>query len=182
MTNSFISFLNWGIAKDEALHQALKSLAGKRVRLVLPLFLTSGGSLDFEIEADGLLRELGMQTIFSSSDRKPESDKSASPHVTIIVNSDISKGLRIEGDALAAERLGPLVQLIKSRVSPLEKLWKDSPLSQFARQAADYAANESGVVVGRAQADAHHQALREFRDSLDRLEKRIDQLAGTKAL
>lgn len=182
MTNSFISFLNWGIAKDEALHQALKSLSGKRVRLVLPIFFTSGGSLDFEIEADGLLRELGFQTVFSSSNLQSGSEKSAVPDVTIIINSDISKGLRIEGDALAAERLGPLVQLIKSRFSPLEKLWKGSPFAQFAKQAADYAVNESGVVIGRAQADAHHQTLREFRDSLDRLEKRIDQLAGTKAL
>lgn len=181
MTNSFISLLNWAIAKDEALHQALKSLSGKRVRLVLPLFVTSGGCVDFEIEADGLLHELGLQTVFSASGRKAESDsKAGQPDVTIIINTDISKGVRIEGDAIAAERLGPLVQLIKSRFMPFEKLWKDSPFAQFAKQAADYAVNESGIIIGRAQADAHHQALREFRDALDRLEKRIDQISGAK--
>ena len=78
---------------------------------------------------------------------------------------------------LDAERLGPLTSLIKERVSPWDRFWKNSPAGLIAKQVADYAIHESDLVVTRAQADAHHQAIRAFRDAIDRLEKRVDQLA-----
>jgi ubiquinone biosynthesis protein UbiJ len=156
---NIINVLNFAIGRDDDLHKALKGLAGKRLRLVFPV----GGSVDCEIEADGLLKEF-------SRNAHPE------PHITIIVQSDIRKGLRIEGDAVVAERLSPLVKVIKDRLSPWERFWNNSMAGAIAKQVAEYAVHESDLMVSRQQAQAHHDALRQFRDALDRLEKRIDAL------
>lgn len=160
MIKNFINVLNWAIGRDDDLHKALKGLAGKRLRLVFPI----GTSLDCEIEADGLLKEFSRGS-------------TVEPHVTIIVQSDLTKGLRIEGDAVVAERLSPLVKVIKDRVSPWERFWNNSMAGAIAKQVAQYAIHESDLIVSRQQAQAHHDALRQFRDALDRLEKRIDALS-----
>ncbi len=160
MIKNFINVLNWAIGRDDDLHKALKGLAGKRLRLVFPI----GTSLDCEIEADGLLKEFSRGSTIE-------------PHVTIIVQSDLTKGLRIEGDAVVAERLSPLVKVIKDRVSPWERFWNNSMAGAIAKQVAQYAIHESDLIVSRQQAQAHHDALRQFRDALDRLEKRIDALS-----
>lgn len=173
MVTNVIAALNWAIAKDEPLHLALKSLSGKRLRLVFPI----GGSVDWEIEADGLLKEVGLQTRHSAMSTAGVDAPPRTPDVTLILNADIAKAIRIEGDAMAAERLGPLVKLLKERFSPWERFWAQSPAGRLAKQAADYAVHEAGILVGRQQAEQHHQALREFRDALDRLEKRIDALS-----
>ena len=159
MTGTFVSFLNFAISRDDDLHKALKGLAGKRLRLVFPV----GGSLDCEIEVDGLLKEF-------SRNAHPE------PHVTVIVQSDLTKGPRIEGDAIVAERLSPLVKVIKERISPWERFWNNSMAGAIAKQVAEYAIHESDLMVSRQQAQAHHEALRQFRDALDRLEKRIEAI------
>ncbi len=159
MIKNIINVLNFAIERDDDLHKALKGLAGRRLRVMFPV----GGNVDCEIEADGLLKEF-------SRNAHPE------PHVTIIVQSDITKGLRIEGDAVVAERLGPLAKVIKERVSPWERFWNNSMAGAIAKQVAEYAIHESDLVVSRPQAQAHHEALRQFRDALDRLEKRIDAL------
>lgn len=159
MVRNFINVLNWAIARDDDLHKALKGIAGKRIRIVFPV----GGSLDCEIEADGLLKEF-------SRAAQPE------PHVTIIVQSDISKGLRIEGDAGVAERLSPLARVIKERVSPWDRFWNNSMAGAIAKQVAEYAIHESDLMVSRQQAQAHHEALRQFREALDRLEKRVEAI------
>jgi ubiquinone biosynthesis protein UbiJ len=159
MIQNLINVLNFAIGRDDDLHKALKGLAGKRLRVVFPV----GGSVDCEIEADGLLKEF-------SRNAHPE------PNVTIIVQSDIRKGLRIEGDAVVAERLSPLVKVIKDRLSPWERFWNNSMAGAIAKQVAEYAINESDLMVSQQQAQAHHDALRQFRDALDRLEKRIDAL------
>jgi ubiquinone biosynthesis protein UbiJ len=77
---------------------------------------------------------------------------------------------------MVVERLAPLVKLIKERLSPWEHFWNQSPAGQFARQAAEFAVHEAGVLVSRQQIQEHDQTLRNFRDALDRLEKRIDAL------
>jgi ubiquinone biosynthesis protein UbiJ len=47
----------------------------------------------------------------------------------------------------------------------------------MARQAAEFAVHEAGVLVSRQQIQEHDQVLRGFRDALDRLEKRVDSLS-----
>ena len=173
MASNLIAALNWAISKDEPLHLALKNLSGKRLRVVFPI----GGSVDWEVEADGLLKEVGLQTRYSAMSTAGVEEPRRAPDVTLMLSADISKSIRIEGDAMAAERLGPLVKLLKDRFSPWERFWAQSPAGRLAKQAADYAVHEAGVMVGRQQAEQHHQALREFRDALDRLEKRIDALS-----
>ena len=172
MIHNIVSALNWGVAKDEPLHQALKGLAGKRLRIVFPI----GGSVDWEIEADGLLKEVGVQTKYSTASTSGISSAPKAPDVTITIQTDLSKGLRIEGDAIVAEKLGPLVKLMKDRVSPWERFWNQSPAGIFAKQVADYAIHESNIVVSRTHAEQHQQLLRQFGDALNRLEKLIDAL------
>lgn len=172
MMHNIIAFLNWAISKDDPLHKALAGLAGKRLRVVLPI----GGSLDLEIESDGLLREVGLKTRFSSVRTADIGSPERQPDVIIKVQADITKGVHIEGDAMVAEKLGPLVKVFKEKLSPWERFWNQSMAGSIAKQVADYAVHEAGALVSRRQADAQHQALRDFRDALDRLEKRIDAL------
>ena len=159
MIQNLINVLNFAISRDDDLHKALKGLAGKRLRLVFPV----GGSLDCEIEADGLLKEFSRNAHHE-------------PHITVIVQSDLTKGPRIEGDAVVAERLSPLVKVIRERVSPWERFWNNSMAGAIAKQVAEYAIHESDLMVSRQQANSHHEALRQFRDALDRLEKRIESI------
>lgn len=172
MMHNFIALLNWAISKDEALHQALAPLSGKRLRLVFPI----GGSVDWEIEADGLLRELGFETRFSSLRTAGIDQPEKNPDVIIKFQSGPGKSLHIEGDAMVAEKLAPLAKLVKERFWPWERFWSQSMAGAIAKQIADYAVHEAGAIVGKSQADAHQQALRDFHDALNRLEKRIDAL------
>ena len=168
-----VSALNWAIAKDEPLHIALRGLSGKRLRIVLPVL----GSLDWEIEADGLLKEVGLKNQYGQLKSAASAGAGREPDVTITISTDLSRGPRIEGDAMVAERLAPLVKLLKDRVSPWEHFWSHSPAGQMARQAAEFAVHEAGVLVSRQQIQEHDQVLRGFRDALDRLEKRVDSLS-----
>jgi ubiquinone biosynthesis protein UbiJ len=175
--NNLIAGLNWAIERDESLHQVLRGLAGKRIRVLLP----AGAVLDWAIEADGLLQDLSLAGSESAAH---------SPHVVIQMNTGLSgasasgaaRGVRIEGDASVAERLGPLLNLVKERVSPWEHFWNNSPAGLLAKQVADYAMHEARVVVSRDQADQHQAQLRQLRDAIDRLEKRIDQFERTRSL
>ena len=174
MVNNLIAVINWAIEKDEPFHRALKGLSGKRIRIVFPV----GGSVDWSVERDGLLKEVGLRSSRQTSASPDAASVAAGdPDVTIVVSTDLQKPVRIEGDAMVAERLGPLISLIKERVSPWDRFWKNSPAGILVKQVADYAIHESDLVVTRAQADAHHQAIRGLRDAIDRLEKRVDQLA-----
>ena len=168
-----VSALNWAIAKDEPLHLALKGLSGKRLQVVLPVV----GSLDWEIEADGLLKEIGLSHQVVQVNSAGAANPRREPDVTLRFGTEISRGPRIEGDAMVVERLAPLVKLIKDRLSPWEHFWNQSPAGQLARQAAEFAVHEAGVLVSRNQVAEHDQMLRNFRDALDRLEKRIDGLS-----
>jgi ubiquinone biosynthesis protein UbiJ len=165
-----LSALNWAIAKDEPLHLALKGLSGKRLQVVLPVL----GSLDWEIEADGLLKEIGLRHQAAQGN---STGLRREPDVTLRFSTEISRGPRIEGDAMVVERLAPLAKLMKDRLSPWEHFWNQSPAGQLARQAAEFAVHEAGVLVSRQQIAEHDQMLRNFRDALDRLEKRIDALS-----
>ena len=172
-----LSALNWAIAKDEPLHLALKGLSGKRLQVVLPVV----GSLDWEIEADGLLKEIGLRHQAMQANSAGAGSSRRDPDVTLRFSAEISRGPRIEGDAMVVERLAPLVRLMKDRLSPWEHFWNQSPAGQLARQAAEFAVHEAGVLVSRQQIAEHDQMLRNFRDALDRLEKRIDGLSQTKS-
>jgi ubiquinone biosynthesis protein UbiJ len=168
-SNNLIAALNWAIEKDEPLHRALKEVSGRRIRVDLPV---ATASFFWAIESDGLLADLGLG----------QSEDHRGPDVVIYIDPSASRGLRIEGDAAVAERLAPLADLLKQRLSPWEKFWNDSPFGILARQLADYAIYESALIISRPQADAHLQAVRQFRDAVDRFEKRLDQAQRTRSL
>jgi ubiquinone biosynthesis protein UbiJ len=174
LRNNLLSAINWAISRDDALHAALRGLAGRRLRVLLP----ADAALEWVIEADGLLRELGVRAAGRSASMvaagSPASDPESLPDVTVRVVADLASPVRIEGDALVAERLAPLIALIKSRLSPWEQFWNASPAGMAARQFADYARYEAGLVIGREDLARHAEQIRHLMAALDRLEKRVD--------
>ncbi|MFM7965400.1 MAG: hypothetical protein ACKPBE_02880, partial [Betaproteobacteria bacterium] len=88
MAIDVLSALNWAIAKDEPLHLALKGLSGKRLQVVLP----GVGSLDWEIEADGLLKEVGLKNQYAQVNSAGDAGSGRSPDVTLTVTTDLSRG------------------------------------------------------------------------------------------
>ncbi|MEY3917049.1 MAG: hypothetical protein RLZZ140_612, partial [Pseudomonadota bacterium] len=72
-------------------------------------------SVDWAIEADGLLKELGLQSTQQRQAALAQESDASLPDVTILVSADITRSIRIEGDAMVAERLSPLVALMKER-------------------------------------------------------------------
>jgi ubiquinone biosynthesis protein UbiJ len=174
LASNLLAALNWAIEKDEALHEALRGLAGKKIAVVLPF----GVRVNWALEADGLLHELNLASAanHSNTGNQQESFASREPDVVITVAGKIAKGVRIEGAAAVVEKLAPLGKLVKERVSPWEQFWANSPPALAAKQLADYAIYEANLVTSRQQAASHLEALRELKNSLDRLEKRIERL------
>ena len=55
--------------------------------------------------------------------------------------------------------------------------WHVDAAARLAAAAADYATDESGLLVRRAELDAHAAALQALRDAIERLDKRVSRLA-----
>jgi len=55
--------------------------------------------------------------------------------------------------------------------------WHADAAARLAAAAADYATDESGLLVRRAELDAHAGELLALRDAIERLDKRISRLA-----
>ena len=55
--------------------------------------------------------------------------------------------------------------------------WHVDAATRLAAAAADYATDESGMLVRRAELDAHAGELQALRDAIERLDKRISRLA-----
>lgn len=172
---NLIAGLNWAIENDRPLHEVLKGLCGKKIRVELPI----GARLDWEIEADGLLKDIDLSS-GASAQQNADSLSKAKPHITVFL--DWVDGMRIEGSASTAEQLGPLLTLAKSRLLPWQTFLKDSPAGLMAKQTADYALHEAGLAVHKDLMENHKASLRSLRDSLERLEKRLDQLERTRSL
>ena len=83
------------------------------------------------------------------------------------------QGMRIEGDAALAQSLVPLLEVLADRVSPLQMLIAQSPVTRLAQKAVHYAVYDAGILVTRPEVTAHAQSLRALRERIDRLEKRL---------
>ncbi|NBV88503.1 MAG: hypothetical protein EBR88_03160, partial [Betaproteobacteria bacterium] len=83
------------------------------------------------------------------------------------------KGLRIEGDAEVAQQLVPLIQLMRSRLSPFGQAASQSWPVQAAQRAAHFAVHETDVLATRPMVEAQQQALQALRDRIARFEKRL---------
>ena len=82
-------------------------------------------------------------------------------------------GVRIEGDAALAQRLMPLLEVMRARLSPFQLAIARFPLLGAAQRAAQYAVYEAGILVRREELAVHAQSLRALRERIDRLEKRV---------
>ena len=86
------------------------------------------------------------------------------------------KGIRIQGDAAVAEKLGPLIAVIRAKTSPVVDAVTSHPLAFMAKRLVDYAIHDAKLVVTKQDFQAHAQELRGLRDAADRLEKKIQML------
>lgn len=177
--------LNFAIERDEALHEQLKGLAGRRVavRFMVP-GPWDGQTLEWVFAADGLLESVARA--------RSAEGLAVAPDVTLGLTSEFFgsaitqvvsgrptpassfKGVRIEGDAAVAEQLGPLLAVFKERLDPVRLLIARSPAASMAKQAIDYAIHDAGWVLTREEFEPHTKAVRSLRDAIDRLEKRLD--------
>jgi ubiquinone biosynthesis protein UbiJ len=83
------------------------------------------------------------------------------------------KGIRIQGDAAVAEKLGPLISVIRAKTAPVFDAVTSHPLAFMAKRLVDYAIHDAKLVVTKQEFQDHTQQLRSLRDAADRLDKKI---------
>ena len=206
-----VQAINFAIERDEDLHDHLKPLAGKTIELVFDLQgPLQGKRLRLQIEADGLLREpsasaQSSQVTVSSAQLAAQANQSSEAKqeadVTLQVGSEFfvgaleqavsgglgatagpgMKGIRIQGDAAVAEKLGPLIAVIRAKTSPVVDAVTSHPLAFMAKRLVDYAIHDAKLVVTKQDFQDHTQQLRSLRDATDRLEKKIQALEQSRA-
>ena len=168
--------------------------AGKTVIVQLPL-----GRLCFEINASGCLetlKELDGPTLLLEISAKALSDLTASSGN---LKEQAFKAVKITGDADLAQLIGRLAgQLRWEYEEDLARLVGDAPANFAVRQGkkfvsasrsaasdlldnvVEYVSEERKVLLNKRDFMVHKSELSELRDSVDRLEKRI-QLIEQKA-
>ncbi len=209
--SAVVQAINFAIERDKDLHDHLKPLAGKTIELIFDLQGPwQGRRLRLRIEADGLLHEPTVQPsgsggVVKSSQPALQPDAQASPEaeadVTLQVGSEFfvgvfeqvlsggsagaagpgMKGIRIQGDAAVAEKLGPLIAVIRTKTSPVVDVVTSHPLAFMAKRMVNYAIHDAKLVVTKQDFQAHAQEIRGLRDAADRLEKKIQALEQARA-
>lgn len=170
--------LNFAIERDPLVHQACQGLAGRVLRLQLES--SPGRHLDWCFAADGLLEAVSL----SSRQASQEAIEPVPPCLVLTLQPAALKsifsteahgvsGIRIEGDAALAERLGPLVAVLREKVSLWRLALASHPIALAATETVLDAATNGRFVLTRAQVNDTAQRLRRLREGLDRLEQRL---------
>ncbi|MGA0882613.1 MAG: hypothetical protein ACO3QP_07365 [Burkholderiaceae bacterium] len=181
-----LAALNFAIERDRALHDQLRSLAGCHIVVAFEGFSPLAiPALSARFAPDGLLEAVTTDAsapidvrltltpaFFLASMEQFFSKASAGPSM---------KGVRIEGDAEIAQKLTPLIALMRARISPLGQAVQKSWPAQAAQKVAHHAIYETDVLVSRAQVDSHQQDLQALRDRIARFEKRLQSVEATSA-
>jgi ubiquinone biosynthesis protein UbiJ len=204
--SAVVQAINFAIERDEDLHDHLKPLAGKTIELVFDLQgPLQGKRVRLQIEADGLLHEPSAKHASSAASlpSTQSADEDREANVTLQIGSEFfvgaleqvvagglgsgaaagpgMKGIRIQGDAAVAEKLGPLIAVIRSKTAPVFDAATSHPLAFMAKRFVDYAIHDAKLVVTRQDFQSHTQDLRTLRDAADRLEKKIQALEQARA-
>ncbi len=153
--------INFGIEADPALHDICRGLAGRRLRL-RPEFLAMG-EIDVAFAADGLLDSL---------------EPGAEPDLVLVLTKPSRDGLRIEGNALLAERLAPLSSLISARAEELQARLMSVPWVSRAAAGLQASLRSGEWVLTQAQFDDTAARLRRLREGLDRVERRLSSFSA----
>ncbi|CAM8623221.1 hypothetical protein MCEMSEM47_00161 [Burkholderiales bacterium] len=181
-----LAALNFAIERDRALHDQLRSLAGSHIAVSFEGFAPLQiPSLCARFAQDGLLESVG------TSESTPIDVRLTLTPAFFIASVDqffsktasgpSMRGLRIEGDVEIAQRLNPLIQLMRTRLSPLGQTVGASWPVQAAQRALNQAIQNSDVLLKRDRFDAHQQDLQALRDRLARFEKRLQSAEATSA-
>lgn len=185
-----IAALNFAIERDRPLHDQLRRLAGRTITMEFEGFEPLPvPALSAQFAADGLLQSLGASpapepdvrltltpTFFIASVEQLFSGGGAGPSL---------KGLRIQGDLEVAQQLTPLIQLMRSRLSPLgqaaSQSWPAQAAQNAAQKAAHFAIHEAGVLATKPMLQEQQQAIQALRDRIARFEKRLQSAEATRA-
>lgn len=178
--------LNQAIALDDQARPRLAAMANRRVKLVLTgigIDLHFSGSVDrLKVEAD--------------SEESADTTITGSPGALLALAVPdwraTGSGVRIEGDAAAAQALEKLLRRLDpdweawlvERTGPIigHNLWRllndaAGASQHVARTAADqvahYLREESGLLVTREEIDSFVGEVDELREAVDRLESRL---------
>lgn len=87
-------------------------------------------------------------------------------------------GLRLDGEAELARWLGPVAAHGIGRLARTGWQWGAEARQSLQRSLAEYLTEESGQLVGNAEAQASADRLYQLRLDLDRLEARVQQLSS----
>lgn len=173
--------LNFAIESDPLIHEACKGIAGRVIRLRLES--VSDKFVDWRFAADGLLEAVSLPQPAGEGSVVNEPDliltlQPAALKSVMSADSHRVSGIRIEGDAALAERLAPLVAVLKEKVSLWRLALANHPIALAATEAVLGAAKSGRFLLSREQADETSQRLRRLRESLDRADRRLRQLGG----
>lgn len=92
--------------------------------------------------------------------------------------AEILQSLELDWEYQLSRWLGPVAsQLISSNLRSTAQ-WTGSSIEHLRQNLADYLSEESRSLVGQREADARFNELDQLKISLDRLEARIERLAG----
>jgi ubiquinone biosynthesis protein UbiJ len=87
--------------------------------------------------------------------------------------------LRLDGEAELARWLGPVAAHAIADIARGSWQWGGQARESINRSLAEYLTEESGQLVGNAEAGASAEQLYQLRLDLDRLEARVNQLSAT---
>lgn len=97
----------------------------------------------------------------------------------VLVNlQNAMTGLRLDGEAELARWLGPVAAHGIGRVARSGWQWGSEARQSLQRSLAEYLTEESGQLVGNAEAQASADLLYQLRLDLDRLEARVQLLSS----
>jgi len=173
-----LAALNFAIEHDRALHDHLRGLAGRRMTVEFDGFAPlKVPSVSAQFALDGLLEAVRLDSPEAADVRLTLSPAFFLATAEQLLSGQAAavslKGLRIEGDAEVAQQLVPLIQLMRSRLSPFGQAASQSWPVQAAQRAAHFAVHETDVLATRPMVEAQQQALQALRDRIARFEKRL---------
>lgn len=176
---TLLKSLNFAIESDPELHAVCRGLAGRKLR-IKPAFLQStlGSALPNELLPPEWVAADGFEFAFAADGLLDSLEVSADPDLTLVLTSPSRDGLRIEGNALLAEKLAPLSALVTERIESARSRLQSVPWVSQAQAAVKAAASSGEWVLSQAQFNDTAARLRKLREGLDRVERRLASRGG----
>lgn len=187
LAGAFVAAINHLLARATWARERLAPHAERRARL-----RADGVAVDLTIDGDGLLHAADGD---GAPDVELQLPATQIPRLMVGELDQVMRQVRIEGNAELADALGFVFRNLRWDVEEdLSKVVGDIAAHRLMSTAnavretgarvwrnvgdnvAEYLAEESGLLVGRAEGETHGRLLHALRDDLARLEKRVERL------